>query len=65
MPRLQPTEESMSTDAHQLSTFGCVFCSFEDDPQKIHTHLIEEHAAEIADQHWAGHIYRITEEDDR
>lgn len=55
----------MSTDARQLSTFGCVFCSFEDDPQKIHTHLIAEHAAEIADQHWAGHIYRITEEDDR
>jgi hypothetical protein len=52
----------MSVAARQPSTFGCAFCPFEDGPQALKAHLIDEHAAEIADQHWATHIYRITEE---
>ena len=42
----------------QPSTFGCAFCPFEDKPQTVRTHLIDEHAVEIAGQHWATHIQR-------
>jgi hypothetical protein len=48
----------------QPSAFGCVFCPFEDNPQAVRIHLIDEHAAEIAGQHWASHIHRIGEETD-
>ncbi|HET7325477.1 MAG TPA: hypothetical protein VFJ06_14210 [Halococcus sp.] len=46
----------------QPSTFGCAFCEFEDRPQLLKAHLIEEHAVEIAGQHWGTHIHRVAEE---
>ena len=51
----------MSTDVRQPSTFGCVFCEFEDEPMLLKAHLIEEHAVEIAGQHWATHVHRVEE----
>lgn len=49
----------MSADTREPSTFGCAFCPFEDKPQAVKGHLIAEHADDIADQHWATHIYRV------
>ena len=46
----------------QTSTFGCAFCSFEDEPMMLKAHLIDEHAGEIANEHWATHIHRVTGE---
>jgi hypothetical protein len=52
----------MSAEARQPSTFGCAFCPFEDDAQAVKSHLIEQHANSIANQHWATHIYRVERE---
>jgi hypothetical protein len=49
------------SEIQQSSTFACAFCEFEDDPQALKAHLIDEHTADIADQHWATHIYRVEE----
>ena len=49
----------MSETRSTPSTFGCVFCEFEDSPQMLKAHLIDEHAVEIASRHWAAHIHRI------
>lgn len=40
----------------QSSTFVCAFCEFEDRPQLLKAPLIDEHAIEIAGQHW-GHAH--------
>ena len=39
----------MSAGTRQPSTFGCAFCPFEYEPQMLKAHLIDEHAADIAD----------------
>ena len=37
-------------------TFACAFCEFEDRPQLLKAHLIDEHTVEIAGQHWATYV---------
>lgn len=49
----------MSGTRSKPSTFGCAFCEFEDSPQMLKAHLLDEHAVEIASRHWATHIQRV------
>ena len=45
----------MATTPRQTSTFVCEPGEFEDVPRLLETHMVDEHAVEIASHHWTTH----------